>query len=127
MATKVKTRKKKSQTPQPLHDVIIESIQEKKGEEIVSIDLREIPDTACDFFIICHASVNVQIKAIADHIIEKVKEKIGKYPHHWEGFQHLEWVLIDYVDIVVHVFQKQRREFYQLEELWADATKRCIN
>jgi ribosome-associated protein len=127
LATKVKTKKKKTQTPLTLHDIIIESIQDKKGEEIVSLDLREVHDAACDFFIICHASVGVQIKTIAEHIIDTVKEKTGQSPFHKEGFANLEWVLIDYVDIVVHVFLKQKREFYQLEELWADATKHHLD
>jgi ribosome-associated protein len=127
LAAKVKTKKKKIQGPLTLHNIIIESIQDKKGEEIVSLDLREIQDGVCDFFIICHASVGIQIKTIAEHIVEQVKEKTGRLPYHQEGLANLEWVLIDYVDIVVHVFLKQKREFYQLEELWADATKNHID
>jgi ribosome-associated protein len=127
LAAKVKTKKKKTQSPLTLHDVIIESIQDKKGEEIVSLDLRNVHDAACDFFIVCHASVGVQVKTIADHIIDNVKEKTGQTPFHKEGFANLEWVLIDYVDIVVHVFVKHKREFYQLEELWDDATKVKVN
>jgi len=123
LATKVKTKKKKTQSPLTLHDVIIDSIQDKKGEEIVSLDLRAVHDAASDFFIICHVAVGVQVKTIADHIIDNVKEKTGQTPFHKEGFANLEWVLIDYVDVVVHIFLKSRREFYQLEELWDDATK----
>jgi ribosome-associated protein len=127
LAAKVKTKKNKTQSPITIHDIIIDSIQDKKGEEIVSLDLRQVHDAACDFFIICHAVVGVQVKTIADHIIDKVKEKTGQTPFHKEGFVNLEWVLIDYVDIVVHVFVKHKREFYQLEELWDDATKQHVN
>jgi ribosome-associated protein len=101
--------------------VIIQSIQDKKGENIVSIDLRNIPDAVTDFFIICDAGNTSQVKAIADNVMKKTEELISEKPWHTEGMQHAEWVLIDYVDTVVHVFLKPVRGFYQLEELWSDA------
>jgi ribosome-associated protein len=93
----------------------------KKGENIVSIDLRNIPDAAADFFIICDAASTVQVKAIADNVMQHTQEKLHEKPWHSEGLQHAEWVLLDYVDTVVHIFLKPQRRFYQLEELWSDA------
>ena len=104
-----------------LNDIIIESIQDKKGVSIVSLDLRQINDAITDFFIICEADSTTQVKAIADHIAFNVKDKTGERPWHTEGYENLEWVLVDYVNVVVHVFHKTKREFYQLEELWSDA------
>lgn len=100
---------------------IIAAIQEKKGEHIISLDLRKINEAVSDFFIICEASNTTQIKAIADNIENKVKELCDENPYHHEGFQQLQWVLIDYVNVVVHVMQSETRKFYQLEEMWSDA------
>ncbi len=100
---------------------IIHAIQQKKGENIISLDLRKIPEAVADFFIVCEASTNVQVKAIADAIEEEVKKNTGEMPYRHEGHQALQWVLIDYVDIVAHVFQTETRKFYRLEEMWADA------
>ncbi len=100
---------------------IIHAIQQKKGENIISLDLRKIPEAVADFFIVCEADTNVQVKAIADAIEEEVKNSTGELPYRHEGHQALQWVLIDYVDVVAHVFQKETRKFYRLEEMWADA------
>jgi ribosome-associated protein len=100
---------------------IIHSIQEKKGENIISLDLRKIPEAVADFFIICEASTNVQVKAIADFVEEEVKKTTSESPYKHEGYMALKWVLIDYVNIVVHVFQPEPRRFYKLEEMWSDA------
>jgi ribosome-associated protein len=100
---------------------IIAAIQEKKGENIISLDLRKINEAVSDFFIVCEASSSTQVKAIADNIEDCVKEKCTENPYHHEGFQQLQWVLIDYVNVVVHVMQKETRKFYQLEEMWSDA------
>jgi ribosome-associated protein len=105
-----------------LNDLILQAIQDKKGEQIVSLDLRKIKDAVADYFIICEASSTVQVKAIADHVVEHTRKTIGEMPWHTEGQHNLEWVLIDYVNVVVHVFLKEVRRFYQLEELWSDAT-----
>jgi ribosome-associated protein len=103
--------------------VIIQAIKDKKGENIVSLDLRKIPEAVSDFFIICEGSVNVQVKAIADYVEHKVKEECGETSYRQEGYQSLEWVLVDYVNVVVHVFQREPRKFYQLEELWSDSVR----
>lgn len=100
---------------------IIHAIQEKKGENIISLDLRKIPEAVADFFIICEASNNTQLKAIADFIEVEVKEKCGEPPYKHEGKQAQQWILIDYVNVVVHVMLPEPRKFYQLEEMWSDA------
>jgi ribosome-associated protein len=100
---------------------IIAAIQEKKGEHILSLDLRKINEAVADFFIVCEAGNQPQIKAIADNIEFRVKEKCAEDPYHHEGRQKLQWVLIDYVNVVVHVMLTETRKFYRLEEMWSDA------
>lgn len=102
-----------------LKDLIIEKIIEKKGENILVLDLRKITSVT-DFFIICSGTVEQHIKAIKDNIIEKLEEKGIKY-WHIEGERANTWVLIDYVDVVVHIFHPLARDYYKLEKLWADA------
>ncbi len=101
---------------------IIQAIQEKKGENILSLDLRKIHEAVADFFVICEAKSHVQVKAIADFIEEEVKSRCDEYPYKDEGRQALQWVLIDYVNIVVHVMLPENRKFYKLEEMWSDAS-----
>lgn len=100
---------------------IIKAIQDKKGEKIVSLDLRKIHEAVADYFIICEATNSPQIRAIADSVEEEVKKKCGESPFHYEGKGTLQWVLIDYVNIVVHVMLPESRKFYKLEEMWSDA------
>lgn len=100
---------------------IIRAIQEKKGEDLVSLDLRKIPEAVADFFVICSASNQPQIRAITDSVEDAVKKNIGENPYHFEGKQNLQWVLIDYVNIVVHIMMPEQRKFYKLEEMWSDA------
>ena len=100
---------------------IIQAIQDKKGEQIVSLDLRKIPEAVADFFIICEASNNNQLRAIADNIEKEVKEKCDDSPYKHEGRQAEQWILIDYVNVVVHIMLPEPRKFYNLEELWSDA------
>jgi len=99
---------------------ITQSIQEKKGENIISLDLRKIHEAVADFFIICEAVSHTQIKAIADFIEVEVKKKCGELPYRHEGRQALKWVLIDYVNVVVHIMLPESRKFYKLEEMWSD-------
>ena len=119
------TRKKSSQTRitrnSKIFKTIIHSIQEKKGERLVSLDLRKIPEAVADFFIICEATNNIQLKAIADFVELEVKKKCGELPYKHEGRQSEQWILIDYVNVVVHIMLPESRKFYQLEELWSDA------
>ena len=100
---------------------IIHAIQEKKGEKIISLDLRKIPEAVADFFIICQASNNTQLRAIADFIETDVKEKCLETAYKHEGRQGQQWILIDYVNVVVHVMLPEPRKIYQLEEMWSDA------
>lgn len=100
---------------------IIAAIQEKKGQNIVSLDLRKINEAVADFFIICEAGNQPQIKAIAENVEYQVKLKCDEDPYHHEGFQSLQWVLVDYVNVVVHVMLTENRKFYKLEEMWSDA------
>jgi ribosome-associated protein len=100
---------------------IIAAIQEKKGENIISLDLRKINEAVADFFIICEAGNQPQIRAIADNIETQVKDKCNEDPYHHEGYKALQWVLSDYVNVVVHVMLKETRTFYRLEEMWSDA------
>ncbi len=100
---------------------VIKGIEDVKGENISIIDLREIENTVCDYFILCDGSSNTQVSAIAASIQKNVSKSLKDKPWHVEGESNAEWILIDYVNIVVHVFQKHVREFYNLEELWGDA------
>jgi ribosome-associated protein len=100
---------------------IVHAIQQKKGEYIVSIDLRKIPEAVADFFIICEASSVTQVKAIADFVMAEVEDSCEELPYKHEGRQTLHWVLVDYVNVVVHVMLPENRRFYKLEELWSDA------
>ena len=104
-----------------LFKTIIQAIQEKKGDNIVSLDLRKIPEAVADYFIICQASNNNQLKAIADNVELKVKNNCQELPFKHEGRQAEQWILIDYVNVVVHVMLPETRKFYQIEELWSDA------
>lgn len=100
--------------------VIIKAIQDKKGENVVSLDMRKITEAVADFFIICEAGSSVQVKAIADYVQDQVKKECEELPYKHEGYQALQWVLVDYVNVVVHVFQRETRKFYRLEEMWHD-------
>ena len=101
--------------------VAVKGIQEKKGNEIVSLDLRNIKNTVSDYFIICHGNSSTQVEAIARSVEEQIYKTIGENPWHREGFENAEWILLDYITVVVHIFQADQRRFYGLEKLWADA------
>ena len=123
--TVLASRKKNSQTRltrnSRIFKTIIHAIQEKKGEKIVSLDLRKIPEAVADFFIICEATNNTQLKAVADSVEFEVKKNCGELPYKHEGRQGEQWILIDYVNVVVHVMLTETRKFYTLEEMWNDA------
>jgi len=99
---------------------IINAIHEKKGEEVVTLDLRKVPEAVADFFIVCEAGNQPQVRAISEHIEKEVKENCGEAVYHHEGYQNLQWVLIDYVNVVVHVMLSETRKFYKLEEMWGE-------
>jgi len=104
-----------------LTDVIIKGMQEVKGKEIICMDLREVNNSICDFFVVCHGDSSTQVEAIADSIAEETRKSLGEKPWHREGINNAEWILLDYVNVVAHVFYNESREFYNLEALWADA------
>lgn len=101
---------------------ILAAIQEKKGENVISLDLRKINEAVADFFIICDGGSQPQVRAIADHIQARVLDKCDEKPFHHEGYSTLHWILIDYVNVVVHVMLPENRKFYRLEEMWSDAS-----
>ena len=107
--------------------LIVKAIQEKKGEKIVSLDLRKIPEAVSDYFIICEATSTTQIRAIADFVEETIKKQTGEIPYHHEGYETMHWILIDYINIVVHIMQPDARKFYKLEEMWSDAALQEYN
>lgn len=122
-ALKNRPRPEKKQTrDSALFQTILRAIEEKKGSETVSLDLREIEVAVADFFIISQGSSRTQLQSIADFVEEQVREQCQEKPYHVENGDA--WILIDYIDIVVHIFDPQHRSFYDLESLWADAEKR---
>ncbi|MFQ3340456.1 MAG: ribosome-associated protein [Flavobacteriaceae bacterium] len=106
---------------QSLLDEIVIGIENIKGEEILILNLREIDNTPCDYFVICSGNSNTQVSAIVGSIQKNVSKIIHEKPLHTEGSEVAEWILMDYVNVVVHVFQKHIREYYNIEELWGDA------
>lgn len=112
---------KKQVSTDDLITVIIQGIEEVKGENIKLLDLREIENAVCDYFIICSGNSNTQVKAIYGSVQKTVSKQIKDKPWHIEGENNAEWILMDYVNVVVHVFQKQIRDFYDIESLWGDA------
>lgn len=112
-----KTKKKNDDTLQ----TIINAMQEVKGNDIISLDFKKIPTAVCDFFVICSASSYTQVDAIAKRVLENMQKNHSINPMHKEGFENSEWILIDYFDIVVHIFLESTRSFFKLEDLWADA------
>lgn len=104
-----------------LYKAVIEALQDIKGENIVSLDLRNVHESVADFFIICSANSTTQVKALADNVDKVVAEKCDERPYKQEGFTALQWVLMDYVNIVIHIMHPSAREFYKLEEMWSDA------
>ncbi|MEJ7609736.1 MAG: ribosome silencing factor [Ferruginibacter sp.] len=121
----LETRKKSSVTRltknSKILKTIINAIHEKKGENIISLDLRKIPEAVADFFIICEANNPTLLKAIADDVEHEVKERCNESAYKHEGRQAQQWILIDYVNVVVHIMLPEPRKFYRLEELWSDA------
>ncbi len=99
----------------------IDGIEDVKGQNITILDLRDIENTVCDYFIICEGTSNTQVNAIVNSVQKKVSKNIKEKPWHIEGNENAEWVLMDYVDVVVHIFQKHIRQYYDIENLWGDA------
>ncbi len=109
-----------------LISVILDGIEDVKGQNINILDLRNIENTVCDYFIICEGTSNTQVNAIVNSIRKRVSKETKDRPWHIEGSDNAEWVLMDYVNVVVHVFQKHIREYYDIESLWGDAKTTVI-
>lgn len=119
--TKTKPTRNKQSDSLPLVQHAINGIEEKKGSEIACLNLKKISNSPCDYFIICEGNSRTHVQAIAGSIEEYVKKETGSRPWHIEGLQNAEWVLMDYVDVVVHIFQPHFRQHFGLEDMWADA------
>lgn len=118
---------KKTSSTNYLIDAIVEGVHRKKGEQIVDLDLTKLDYTECDHFIICHGNSNTQVDAIAKSVEETVVEITGENASHTDGYRNAQWILLDYSDIMVHIFQKEYRGHYDLESLWADAKIKTYN
>ena len=109
-----------------LIDTIVDSITDLKGEEIKILDLREIENAFCEYFIICNGNSNTHVSAIAGAVEKKVRKETKERPWHVEGTENAQWILIDYTNVIVHIFQKQYREYYDIEGLWGDAKELTV-
>lgn len=107
-------------SPEQINDLIVDSITDIKGQNIIKIDLRALDEAPADYFIICEGSSNTQVSAIAGRIQERTKKEAATMPGHVEGNKGTTWVLLDYFDTIVHVFYSETRSFYDLEDLWSD-------
>ena len=121
MKRKTKPARNKQTDSFPLVACAVKGIEEKKGNEIVCLNLKKNLNAPCDYFVICEANSRTQVQAIAGSVEEFVKKETGNRPWHVEGMQNAEWVLLDYVDVVVHIFQPHIRQHFGLEDMWADA------
>ena len=114
-------KKKQKSASLELKKIVIDAILDKKGHEVMELDLTNLTDAVADYFIVCHGDSHTQVNAIADAVYKKVKDELNLMPKGQEGKKNAEWIILDYFDVVVHVFYKETREYYQLEELWSDA------
>ncbi len=114
-------KKKTANLSTQLSEIAIHGIQEKKGNEIVRLDLRNVNAAVSDYFIVCHADSSTQVKAIADSVEDEIYKSTKTSPWRKEGFENADWIILDYLDVVVHIFKTEKRNFYGIEELWGDA------
>ncbi len=114
-------KRKNTDSSSDLLNTVTQAMLDKKAQQVISLNLKYLTHSVADYFVICNADSRTQVNAIADHIVGFASEKLQSKPFHSEGFENSEWILIDYVDVVVHVFLTPTRSFFQLEQLWADA------
>lgn len=114
-------KKRRTSAAEKLTKAIVNGMQEKKAQDIVVMDMREVKNAVADFFVICSGTSDKQLAAIADSIEEEVAKELGEDPWHREGKQNKEWMLIDYINVVAHIFRKDKRNYFALEKLWGDA------
>ncbi len=112
---------KKTDDVENLCDIIVDAIQDVKGKNIIKLDLRKLDTAPSEFFIVCEGESSTQVKAISGKVHMKVKQELGIMPNHTEGKESGQWVLVDYFNVIVHVFYPEARKFYELEDLWSDA------
>lgn len=122
----LKTLEEKEYSAKILIDKIVEGIQDVKGKDIVVMDLSKLPNAVTDYFVICSGESSTQVDAAAQSVVRKTRSDLQERPWHQEGNSNAEWVLLDYVNVVVHIFYKDIRDFYNLESLWADAERKDI-
>ena len=120
-STATRRAKVRDTDSEKLNHLIVEGIRDKKGKNIIQLDLRKLGDAPADFFIICEGDSNTHVKAISDSIYKKIKDEMHTMPSHTEGSTNAKWILMDYFNTVVHVFYPETREFYDIENLWSDA------
>jgi ribosome-associated protein len=119
--------KKLKHTPtELLVDIIVNGMQEVKAKDIVVLDMKDVRSAITDFFVICHGTSNTHVEAISRSVEKETIEKLTEKPAHVEGVQNAQWILMDYFSVVVHIFDEKSREYYRLEDLWADANMRFI-
>ncbi|MCB8963691.1 MAG: ribosome silencing factor [Bacteroidales bacterium] len=118
-------KKKKNNSSDDLLACIVEAIQDKKGKNLISLEIGSLPNAVCNYFVICNADSTTQVSAIADNVEDKVREKFNEKVFRSAGYENSIWIILDYVDVVVHIFQTEWRNFYKLEDLWADAKVSC--
>lgn len=106
---------------------ITEALEDTKGHGIITIDLRKIENCFCSFFVICHGTSNTHVASLAEAVEDKLKTELNEAPLHTEGKDLSQWIIVDYGDTVVHIFQKEQRDYYQLEDFWGDGIKKEIN
>jgi ribosome-associated protein len=114
-------KKSKVLSSNKLSKTVIQGMQERKGKDIVCLDLTNVKNAICDYFIICHCDSDKHVTAVADSVIEEADKKHDELPWHKEGYENSEWILLDYSNVIVHIFIKEKRDFYKIEQLWADA------
>jgi ribosome-associated protein len=122
----LKPVKEKEVETKILIDTIVDGIQDIKGKDIVILDMTELPNSVTEYFIICSGDSNTQVEGISSSVVRKTRTELREKPWHQEGLNNSEWILLDYVNIVVHIFYRNVREFYNLEDLWADAKRTDI-
>ncbi len=114
-------KKRDASKVEPLVSCIVDAILDKKGKEVISLEIGKLPNAVCDYFIICHADSTTQVNAIAENVEAKAREKLDEKVWKSAGYDNAIWIVLDFVNVVVHVFQTESRDFYKIEKLWADA------
>lgn len=119
-------KRKDTEASELLFKAIVEGMQENKAQDIVVLDLRKLSSAVCDYFVICSGESSTQVDGIANSVARFTRQELKEKPWHIEGKTNSEWILLDYIDVVCHIFYKDARKFYELEELWSDAERTYI-